>query len=68
MMRVVGTYVNVANPHYVEAIVRYRSWDEASADWGNLWKEHISHFGPINEGNLNAARSYVRSFQIGDVE
>lgn len=68
MMRVNELYVDVKNPRRVEAVVVYRSWDEASDSYGDLYKSHISPFGPINKANIEAARSYIRSFQIGEPE
>jgi hypothetical protein len=62
MMRVFDTHVDVKNPARVEAIIVYRSEDDS------LSKLHISHFGPINHANIEAARSYVRTFRIGDPE
>ncbi len=67
-MLVVNKYVNVLNPARVEAVILFRSYDEAEESWGSLSKTHITPFGPVNEGNLIAARSYVSLFQIGEKE
>lgn len=67
-MRVSDRYVDVLNPHKVEAVIVYRDYDEAADGWGSLYKSHVSYFGPINEGNLNAARSFALSFELREEE
>jgi hypothetical protein len=65
MMRISDVHVDVKGPR-VQAVIVYRSWDDDG--WGSLTKSFLSDFGPVDMGNIEAARSYVRMFNIGEEE
>lgn len=71
-MKVWDKHVDVKTGE-VRAIIHYRSWDadagyKGAGEWGNLHTSIETPFGKVNAKNIEAARTYVRCFQIGEDE